>query len=132
GEKTEALIEQLCKNCALIVGNNAIADAREHYAVAVRCESFGREQRDHDYAKRDDSAQAVIDIGLVDDVADKPGTGSRAARGHCHKRKGTGITLPVCKPLFGEQTPNQSNGAVTLVGGRWQAVIVHPPSVSCE
>src|SRR5262249_59934698 len=34
--------------------------------------------------------------------------------------------------LFGEQTADQGEGAVTFVGGRWQVVIVHPPSVSCE
>src|SRR4029450_1604005 len=132
GEKAKALIEQLGKNCALIVGNNVVADTRQHDAVAVRCKSFGREQRDRDDAKRDDSAQAAINVGLVDYVADEPGTSGCAPRGHRHKREGAGVSAPVRQPLFGEQAPDQGERAVTLVGGRWQTVIVRPPSVSCE
>jgi hypothetical protein len=34
--------------------------------------------------------------------------------------------------LFGEQAPDQGEGAVTLVVCGWQTVFVHPPSVGCE
>src|SRR5262245_23610848 len=100
--------------------------------MPVRGEPFGCEQPDRNNAKRDDSAKAAIDVGLVDYVANEPGTRGRASRSHCHKRKGARVPAPVRQPLFEEQTPDQGEGAVTLVGGRWQAVIVHPPSVSCE
>jgi hypothetical protein len=132
GEKAKTFIEQLRKYRALIVGNNAVADARQHHAMPVRCEPFGCEQGDRNDAKREDSAQAAIDVGLVDHVADEPGARGRATRSHCHQREGARVSAPVRQPLFGEQTPYQGEGAVTLVGGRWQAVIVHPPSVSCE
>ncbi len=34
--------------------------------------------------------------------------------------------------LFGEQAPNQDDGAVTRVVGCWQDVFVHSPSVGLD
>ena len=127
-EKAEPFVEQLRKNRALIVRDNSIADARQHHAVAVCGEALHRKQDDSDCANNNDSRQAPIDVSLVDHVADQVGAESGAAGRHRHQGERDRIFAPMHQALFREQTPDQGQGTVALLGD-WQAAFVHPPSV---
>ena len=129
GEEADPFIEQLGEHGALIVGDDAVADLREHHAVPVGGEPLGGEQRGGDAAEDEDAGEVVIDVGLVDDVADQIGAERRAAGGDRHQGEREGVFAPMHKALFGQQSPDQGDRAVTLVVGRWQSVVVHPPSV---
>ena len=85
GEEAEAFVEQLGEHAALIVGDDAVADLRKHDAVAVGGEPLGGEQRGGDAAENKDAGEVLIDIGLVDDVADQIGAERRAAGGDRHQ-----------------------------------------------
>ena len=54
--KAQAFTEQLAENRTLIVGNDAVADTREHHAVAICSKTLESEQYDGDDADRDDPA----------------------------------------------------------------------------
>src|SRR5262245_29786402 len=127
-EESQAFVEQLRKNRALIVRDDAITDARQHHAVAVGGEALHRKQDDSDRAKNNDSLQVPIDVGLVDHVADQVGAECGAASRHRHQNERDYIFAPMHQALFREQPSDQGQGAVALVGD-WQAAFVHPPSV---
>src|SRR6476661_7346857 len=127
-EEAEPFGEQLRKNRALIVRDNAIADARQHHAVAVRGEALRRKQDDSDCAEENDPRQVPIDVSLVDHVADQVGAECGAAGRHRHQDERDRILAPMHQALFREQTPDQGQGTVALFG-RGQVAFVHPPSV---
>ena len=129
GEKADALVEQLGEHAPLIVGDDAVADLRQQHAVAVGREAFGGEQGDGDAAEDEDAGEALVDVGLVDDVADQVGAERRAAGRDRHQREAERVFAPMHKALLGQQSPDQGDSAVTLVVGRWQSVVVHPPSI---
>jgi hypothetical protein len=118
GVEAEALVQQLAKNRALVVSDDAIADPQKHHAVAVSGKTFDGEQSDGDETECDDPLKVAIHIGLVDDVADQPGAESRAARGHGHQRERNNITGPMPETLLGEQSPNEYLGTIALIGRR--------------
>ena len=132
GEEAEAFIEQLGKNRALIIGNDAVADARKHDAVAVSRDAFCGEQRCSNETERNDARQITIHVGLVDDVADQVGAEGGATGSHSHHDERNNIFAPMRQALFGEQSPDQGKGAVALVIGRLQTMIVHLPSVGLK
>ena len=73
GEETQALVEQLGKHRALVVGDDPVADMREQHSLAVSREAFGGKQRGRDGAENNHAGEIVIDVSLVDDVADEIG-----------------------------------------------------------
>src|SRR5215510_591744 len=127
-EESQAFVEQLRKSRALTGGDDAIADARQHHAVAVGGEALHRKQDDGDRAKNNDPLQVPVDVGLVDHVADQVGAECGAAGRHRHQNERDYIFAPMHQALFRKQAPDQGQGPVALFGD-WQAVFVHPPSV---
>ena len=57
GEKADAFVEQLGEDAPLVVGDDAVADLRQHYAVAVGRDALGGEQRDGDAAEDEDAGR---------------------------------------------------------------------------
>ena len=55
GEKADAFAEQLGEDAPLVVGDDAVADLRQQYAVAVGREALGGEQGDGDAAEDEDA-----------------------------------------------------------------------------
>ena len=123
GEKAEALVEQLGEHGALIVSDDPVADARKHHALAVSGEPFGGKQYGDECAERDDAGEITVDVGLIDDIADQIGAHRRAGGGNRHQGEGDRVFAPMHEALFGQQSPDQGKGAVTLVVGRWQDVL---------
>ena len=64
------------------------------------------------------AVQVAVDIGLVDDVADQIGAQRGAGGRDRHQHEGDGVFAPMHQALFGQQPPDQGDGAVTLVVGR--------------
>ncbi len=129
GEEAEAFVEQLGKNGALIVGDDAVADARQHHAESVSGDALAGEQRDRHAAQEDDAGEIAADVGFVDDGADEIGARRRASGGNPHQRESDEVSAPMPHSLLGEQAADQNEGAVLRIGGRWQDVFVHSPSV---
>src|SRR4249920_1666036 len=118
GVEAEAFVQQLAKNRALVVSDDAIADPQKHHTVAVSGESLDGEQSDGDETERDDPLKVAIHIGLIDDVTDQPCAESRAARGDGHKDERNNIPAPMPETLLGEQSPNEDLGTIALIGRR--------------
>ena len=70
GEELQAFVEQLGEHRALIIGDDAVADMRQQHAVAVGGEAFDGKQRRGNGAEHHDAGQVLVDVSLVDDVAD--------------------------------------------------------------
>ena len=58
-------MQQLVEHAPLIVGDDAIADAREHHGAEIGGESPGPEDDDREEADDDDAVEIAIDPGLV-------------------------------------------------------------------
>src|SRR5579872_807561 len=100
--------------------------------MAVSRDAFCSEQSCGDETERYDGRQISIHVGLIDDVANQVGAESRATGGDSHHDERKNIFAPMRQALFGEQSPDQGKGAVALVVGRLQTVVVHLPSVGLK
>ena len=49
-----------------------------------------------------------------------------------HQREGDRVFAPVHHALLGQQALDQGEGAVLRVGGRWQWLVDHSPSIGLD
>ena len=95
GEITDILLQQLVEQSALIIGNNAVADRRQHDGRAVGRESLRREDHHREHADDDDAAKISVDVGLVRHRAEKIGSERSGRSRDSHQSEGDGITRPI-------------------------------------
>ena len=118
GKEAQAFAEQLGEHGALIVGDDAVADTREHHRVAVGRDALDGEQERGDGAEHDDARQVLVDVSLIDDVADQIGAERGAGGGDRHEGESDRVLAPMHQALLGQQAPDQCGGAIARVGGR--------------
>ena len=120
-EEGDAFVHQFGEQPALVVGENGVADLRKDDLMTVSRRALQDEDQDGDPRQQSDAADILVDIGLVDDLAEDPGrAGGRAGRDP-HQHEGEQVAPPVGRSLFGDQAANQDRGAIGIVGDfRWE------------
>ena len=73
GEEGDAFAHQLGEQPALVVGEDGVADLRQDHGVAVGRRTLEDEDHDGDQRQHRDAAHVLVDIGLVDDLAEQIG-----------------------------------------------------------
>ena len=84
--------------------------------VAVGRGTLEGEDHDGDQRQQRDAAHVLVDIGLVDDLAEQIGRARGRRRRHRHQHERQQIAPPVGEALFGDQAANQRRGARGIVG----------------
>ena len=127
-EERDAFGHQLGEQPALVVGEDRVADLRQDHRVPVGRQPLDDEDQDGDPGQDHDAADAFIDIGLVDDLAEQIGRSGGGRRRDRHQRERQQIAPPVQDALFHHEAANQDRRAVGIVGDfPWK--FGHPRSI---
>ena len=106
----------LANSRPLVVGEDRVADLRQDHGVPVGRRTLDGEDDDGDQRQDRDAAHILVDIGLVDDLAEQIGGTGGGRRRKPHQREREQIAPPVGEPLFGDQTADQDRRAIGVVG----------------
>src|SRR5262249_42602641 len=117
GEEAQVLTDDAAKHPALIFGDDAIADLRELHGAEISGARLHHEDDGGEDADEDDAAEVLVNVGLVDHVADQ--IGAVGCRGGCerHEQKGVHVAWPLACRLLDHEPPDQCERAGVL-GGR--------------
>ncbi len=115
-EEGDAFAHQLGEQPALVVGEDGVGDLRQDHLVAVGRRTLEDEDHDGDARQDRDAADVLVDIGLVDDLAEQIGRAGGGRRRDRHQRERQQIAPPVGGALFHDQAANQDRGAIGIVG----------------
>ena len=124
----DALAHQLGEQPALVVGEDGVGDLRKNHGVAVGRRALEDENQDGEAGQQRDAAHVLVDIGLVDDLAENPGRARGRRRRHRHQHEGQQIAPPVGEALFGDQAANQRRRAIGIVSD-FPGKFGHPRSI---
>ena len=96
--------------------------------MAVGRDTLEHEQQ-HGYARQDgDAADILLDIGLIDDLAEDIGRGGGRPRRNPHQQECQQVAPPVGGALLHDQAANQDRGAIGVVSDLlWK--FGHPRSI---
>src|SRR5262249_33106858 len=132
GNEADVFVQQLVEHLALIVRDDAVADAREDQHIAVAANPFHGEQHHREDAEPDDAGEIPLDVGLIDQLSDQIGGQGRAAGGDAHQDERQDILAPVLDALLGEQPPHQGRRAVRIGKQRRELRLEHLLSTAAE
>ena len=107
-KKPTLCCSSLREHSPLIVGDDPVADAREHDRLAVGGHSLDHENHGGHEGEDDDAGKVLVDVGLVDHVADQIGAERGARRGNSHQAECERIASPLAGGLLHEQPADQS------------------------
>ena len=127
-EEADAFAHQLGEQPALVVGEDGVADLRQDHRVAVGRHALEDEDQDGDPRQHRDAADVLVDIGLVDDLAEDIGRAGGRRRRDPHQHEGEQIAPPIGDALFRDQAANQDRGAIGIVGD-FPRKFGHPRSI---
>ncbi len=130
GKKTDVMLEQLREHSLLIVGDDPVADAREHDRLAIGGHSLDHENHGGHEGEDDDAGKVLVDVRLVDHVADQIGAERSARRGNSHQAECERIASPLAGRLLHEQPSDQSAGAVRVREQSLKIRVEHARSVA--
>ena len=116
GEEGDAFAHQLGEQPALVVGEDGVADLRQDHVMAVGRRALEDEDHDGDAGQDRDAADVLVDIGLVDDLAEQIGRAGGGRRRDRHQRERHQIAPPIGGSLFRDQAANQDRRAIGIVG----------------
>jgi len=108
------VLKQPREHSPLIVGNDTVADARQHHRLAIGGHAFDGEKTGGHQRERNDAWQALVHVGLVDDIADEISAKRGAAGGDGHHGKGERISAPLRRGLLQEQAADQGGPAIGI------------------
>jgi hypothetical protein len=81
------------------------------------CRQTLDEQQHHgDAGENGDAGDVLVDIGLVDHLAQDVGGAGGGAGGHAHQCEGGHIAPPIDKTLLHDEAANQDRRAIGIVG----------------
>src|SRR5258706_9853438 len=128
GKKSDAFAHQLGKQRPLVVREDRVADLRQDHGVAVGRGPLEHEEQDG-YARQDgDAADILLDIGLVDALAEDIGQAGGRPRRTPHQQECQQVAPPVGGSLLHDQAANQDRGAIGVVSDLlWK--FGHPRSI---
>ena len=106
------MMEQLGEHPLLVIGDDPVADPREHDRLPIGSHPLDHEDHGGHEGEDDDPRQVLVNVGLIDHIADQIGAERRACRGYSHQSEGEGITPPLAGGLLHEQAAHQSGRAV--------------------
>ncbi len=115
-EEGDAFAHQLGEQPALVVGEDGVGDLRQDHLVTVGRRALEDEDQDGDPGQDRDAADILVDIGLVDDLAEQIGRAGGGRRRDRHQRERQQIAAPVGGALFHDQAANQDRRAIGVVG----------------
>ena len=116
GIESDAFAHQLGKQPPLVVGENGVADLGQDHGVAVGRQTLDEQQHHRDAGENGDAGDVLVDIGLVDHLAQDIGGARGGAGGHAHQRERGHIAPPIDKTLFHDEAANQDRRAIGIVG----------------
>src|SRR5208282_6536701 len=103
---------QLVEQAPLVVGDDAVADLRQHHGGTVGGKSFHREDHHRDQADDDDAVKVVVDVGFVRHRAEQVGGERGRGGGNAHQHKGDSVAPPVTERLVDQEAADQGNGRI--------------------
>ena len=116
GEEPDILMQQLVEHTPLIVGDDAVADSRQHHSRSVSGETFRREYANGGNADDNDGVKIMVHVSFVGHRAEQIG-GDRSGRcGNSHQAKRQRVKRPVLQRLIDEEAPDQSKGRIIIRG----------------
>src|SRR6267142_77828 len=128
GEERDVLAHQLGEQPALVVGKDGVADLRQDHGVSVGRRALDREDHNGDQRQQHDAAHVLVDIGLVDDLAEQVGRACGRRRPNAHQCERQQIAPPIGEALLGDQATNQDRRAIGVIGDfLWK--VSHPRSI---
>ena len=100
--------------------------------MAVGRQTLDEQQHHRDAGENGDAGDVLVDIGLVDHLAQDIGGARGGAGGHAHQRERGHIAPPIDKTLLHDEAANQDRCAIGIVGdfsGRFAWKFGHPRSI---
>ena len=110
-KETDVMLKQLCEHPSLIIGDDSVADARERDGLPIGGHSLDHEDHGGHESEHDDARKVLVDVGLIDHVADQIGAERGARRGNRHQGECERIASPLAGGLLQQQSPHQSGRA---------------------
>src|SRR5262249_33403277 len=122
--------EQLREPLPLIVGDDPVADPREHDRLSIGGHSLDHENHGGHEGEDDDAGKVLVDVGLIDHVADQIGAERGARRGNSHQAECERIASPLAARLLPEQPWDKSAGAIGVREQSLKIRVEHARSVA--
>ena len=119
GKKADVLLQQLVEHAPLIVGDDAVADPRQHDGGTVGRKRLDHEDHHRDQAERHDLVVVAVDIGRVDHGAEQirgQRRGSRRRSPSARRRRRSAASGRAPRRRGGAATAHRSNICRTDVG----------------
>jgi hypothetical protein len=132
GIEPDAFAHQLGKQPPLVVGENGVADLGQDHGVAIGRQTLDEQQHHGDAGENGDAGDVLVDIGLVDHLAQDIGRAGGGAGGHAHQGECSHIAPPIDKTLLHDEAANQDRRAIGIVSdfsGRFAWKFGHPRSI---
>ncbi len=107
GEEAHILVHELLEHPPLVVGDDTVADPRQHHRAEIGRQPLGGEDRHHRDAEQNNAAEIVTDIGFVGERADQVGGERGAGGGDHHHQRGERITRPMRQRFIDQQATHQ-------------------------
>jgi hypothetical protein len=114
GEEADIVLEQFRQHPPLIVGDDPVADARQHQRLAIGGHRLDHEDHGGHQSEDDDPRKVLVHIGLVDDVADQICAERGAPGGDHHQAECERVAPPLAGRLFHQEAPDQRSRAVGI------------------
>ena len=95
----------------LIVGDDPVADARQRERLSIGRHRLDHEDHGGDEGEDDDPGEVLVDVGLIDHVADQIGAERGAGCGNPHQAERERIAPPLAGRLLHQEPPDQAGRA---------------------
>ena len=100
GKETDVVLQQPGEHLALIVGDDAVADACERERLSIGGQRLDHEDHGGHESEDDDAGQVLVNIGLIDHVADQIGAERGAGAAIAHQAECERIAPPLARRLL--------------------------------
>ena len=124
------MLQQLGEHPPLIVGNDPVADAGQRERLPIGRHCLDHEDHGGDDGEDDDPGEVLVDIGLIDHVADQIGTERRAGCGDPHEAERERVAAPLPRRLFHQEPPDQAGRAAGVGKHPLEIRSKHTPPVA--